>query len=95
MAKSSRAGRGNLDARRAKLFWNGRSQALRLPRDFRFEGDEVLIRREGEAVILEPIPKATWPKGYWARIDRLRAGLDFPEAEPLGGSLHEVSLDDE
>ncbi|MDE1146638.1 MAG: type II toxin-antitoxin system VapB family antitoxin [Azospirillaceae bacterium] len=39
----------------AKLFWSGRSQAVRLPKDFRFEGQEVRIRRHGNAVILEPI----------------------------------------
>ena len=39
----------------AKLFWAGRSQAVRLPKDFRFEGDEVRIRKQGAAVILEPI----------------------------------------
>ena len=42
----------------AKLFKNGRSQAVRLPKEFRFEGDEVLVRRDestGE-VILAPSP---------------------------------------
>jgi len=39
----------------AKVFWSGRSQAVRLPKDFRFDGDEVRIRRHGNAVILEPI----------------------------------------
>jgi antitoxin VapB len=39
-------------SQRAKLFRNGRSQAVRLPKGFRFEGDEVEIRREGDAVIL-------------------------------------------
>ena len=39
----------------AKLFWSGRSQAVRLPRQFRMEGDEVRIRRQGAAVILEPM----------------------------------------
>lgn len=39
----------------AKLFRNGNSQAVRLPRQFRFQGDEVRIRREGDAVILEPL----------------------------------------
>ncbi|TWB82428.1 antitoxin VapB [Nitrospirillum amazonense] len=39
----------------AKLFWSGRSQAVRLPKDFRFQGEEVRIRRHGNAVILEPI----------------------------------------
>ncbi|MBM3928364.1 MAG: AbrB/MazE/SpoVT family DNA-binding domain-containing protein [Sphingomonadales bacterium] len=37
----------------AKLFWSGRSQAVRLPKEFRFEGAEVTIRREGGRVILE------------------------------------------
>ena len=39
----------------AKLFWPGRSQAVRLPRQFRMKGDEVRIRRQGAAVILEPM----------------------------------------
>jgi antitoxin VapB len=40
----------------AKLFMNGRSQAVRLPKEFRFEGDEVRIRKTAEgAVILEPL----------------------------------------
>ena len=39
----------------AKLFWNGRSQAVRLPKEFRMPGKEVRIRRQGAAVVLEPI----------------------------------------
>lgn len=39
----------------AKLFTNGRSQAVRLPREFRFEGDRVRIRRVSEGVLLEPL----------------------------------------
>ena len=38
----------------AKLFMNGRSQAVRLPREFRFDGDEVYIKKVGDAVILIP-----------------------------------------
>jgi antitoxin VapB len=38
----------------AKLFMNGRSQAVRLPKEFRFEGKEVYVHREGEQVILSP-----------------------------------------
>jgi antitoxin VapB len=41
---------------RARVFWSGRSQAVRLPKEYRFEGTEVRIRRQGSAVILEPIP---------------------------------------
>ncbi len=50
---------------KAKLFINGRSQAVRLPKEFRFEGDEVLIRKEGKSVILEPISKSEWPNNFW------------------------------
>ena len=39
----------------AKLFWTGRSQAVRLPKEFRMAGTEVRIRRQGAAVVLEPI----------------------------------------
>lgn len=38
----------------AKLFQNGQSQAVRLPKDFRFEGDRVAIKRVGKAVVLLP-----------------------------------------
>ena len=43
----------------AKIFMNGRSQAVRLPADFRFKGHEVYIERQGDAVILRPKP-AGW-----------------------------------
>ena len=39
----------------AKLFRNGRSQAVRLPKEFRFEGDRVRIRRTNQGVLLEPL----------------------------------------
>lgn len=38
----------------AKLFKNGRSQAVRLPKEYRFEGDEVMVSRLGAAVVLLP-----------------------------------------
>jgi antitoxin VapB len=38
----------------AKLFQNGQSQAVRLPKEFRFKGDEVIIKRSGNAVVLIP-----------------------------------------
>lgn len=43
----------------AKVFITGRSQAVRLPKEFRFEGKEVFIHREGDNVILSPKP-ASW-----------------------------------
>jgi antitoxin VapB len=54
---------------KAKLFWTGRSQAVRLPKEFRFEGNEVSIRRQGSSVVLEPIAK-DYSKD-WAWLDDL------------------------
>ena len=42
--------------RTAKVFMNNRSQAVRLPKEFQFDTDEVFIRKEGENVILSPRP---------------------------------------
>ena len=39
----------------AKLFRNGQSQAVRLPKEFRFEGEQVFIQRVGNAVVLLPV----------------------------------------
>ncbi len=65
--------------RRAKLFVAGRSQAVRLPRDFRLPGSEVRISREGRRIILEPIEAARrdangWTIGIWQEIDALLDG---------------------
>lgn len=52
----------------AKLFKNGNSQAVRLPRAFRLPGKEASIRREGHKIILEPLGSAKWPKGFFRSI---------------------------
>jgi antitoxin VapB len=75
---------------RAKVFQNGRSQAVRLPKEFRFVGREVSIRREGNAVILEPIKRRSWPRGYWERLRELQ--LDF-EVEPMRPELEDLDVD--
>ena len=54
----------------AKIFWSGRSQAVRLPKSYRFDGDAVHIRRHGNAVILEPIADD------WTWLDALVGPLD-------------------
>jgi antitoxin VapB len=54
----------------AKLFWSGRSQAVRLPKEFRIQGNEVRIRRQGAAIILEPIALD------WGWLDALTSPLD-------------------
>ena len=63
----------------AKLFTHGGSQAVRLPKEFRFDGSEVRIRKEGDRVILEPAER-DW-ETFWAKIDELAeaAGEPFPD----------------
>lgn len=65
----------------AKLFWNGRSQAVRLPKEFRFEGDRVRVTRMGAGVLIEPLPtveKETLEE-LFARMDAMGADPLFPE----------------
>jgi antitoxin VapB len=77
-------------AETAKVFTHGGSQAVRLPKAFRFEGTEVRIRRDGDAVILEPKvvdrrrprTEADW-EAFWARIDAIGdPGEPFPDPPP-------------
>jgi antitoxin VapB len=58
----------------AKLFRNGRSQAVRLPREFRFEGDRVRVRRAGRGVLVEPM---------FADVSEWFAELDRVAPEPF------------
>lgn len=64
----------HVSAQRAKVFWSGRSQAVRIPKDFRFDTDEVSIRREGRKVILEP--STGRHEDGWAWLDRLSGNID-------------------
>jgi len=69
----------------AKLFQHGGSQAVRLPKAFRFEGKEVRIERHGDEVVLTPLPAAKFHS--FAEIARHLAetfpeGGDFPEPPP-------------
>lgn len=52
----------------AKIFMNGRSQAVRLPKEYRFEGNEVFIKKVGDAVVLIP---------YYAPWQTLFESLDM------------------
>jgi antitoxin VapB len=68
----------------AKLFMHGRSQAVRLPKEFRLPGNEVHVRRVGNAVLLEPIGMSDRERiaAVFAAIDR-RGGRGFlPEGRP-------------
>lgn len=59
----------------AKLFWSGRSQAVRLPKEYRLEAEEVRIRRHGNALVLEPIAE------NWEWLDAISGQLDADAAE--------------
>jgi antitoxin VapB len=67
----------------AKLFMHGRSQAVRLPKEFRFEGTEVHVRRVGDKVILEPLSKPPFNYDAWrANLDALGARDFLPYGLP-------------
>jgi antitoxin VapB len=63
------------DTATAKLFKHGRSQAVRLPKEFRMPGREVRVRRIGRAVLLEPIDAEFDLAAWFAKIDEY---LDEP-----------------
>ena len=63
----------------AKLFINGRSQAVRLPKEFRFEGDEVFIKRVGDAVVL--LPRHGWGT-LFAALDAFEPGFTIERRQP-------------
>jgi antitoxin VapB len=50
------------------VFLNGRSQAVRIPKELRFETKEVSIRRLGDGVLLEPLKASVWPAEYFESI---------------------------
>ena len=63
----------------ARLFTNGNSQAVRLPKEFRFEGDEVVIKKVGNAVIL--LPKIYAYQDLKALLDEI-GPLDLERQQP-------------
>ena len=67
---------------RAKLFKNGGSQAVRLPKDCRFPDTqtEVVVRREGHRIVLEPVD--AWPEDFLACIGAWTGEIPRPKQEP-------------
>lgn len=61
----------------AKLFRNGRSQAVRLPREFRFKGDRVRVRRAGRGVLVEPVFSDA--SEWFAEMDRFAQEPFMPD----------------
>jgi antitoxin VapB len=66
---------------RAKLFQHGRSQAVRLPKEFRFEGTEVYVRRVGADVVLSSQPKAAM-QNLLDALDEFEPGFVMERAQP-------------
>lgn len=68
----------------AKVFWSGRSQAVRLPKEFRFETGEVSIKRRGNALIIEPVPESwNWLDALVGEVDEdfARAAQENPQPQ--------------
>lgn len=71
--------------RHARLFKNGRNQALRIPREFELPGDEAIIRKEGDRLIIEPIAKKPGLLellASWEPLDEEFPEIDDPPADP-------------
>ena len=66
--------------RQIKLFKNGRNQAVRIPREFELPGEEAIIRKDGQRLIIEPAP----PKSLLAVLAALPTlDEEFPPIEDL------------
>ena len=67
----------------AKLFRNNRSQAVRIPVEFELPGDKVLISREGDRLVIEPVRKSglTALLAQWAKEPPLGSEDEFPEID--------------
>jgi antitoxin VapB len=66
----------------AKIFTTGRSQAVRLPKAFRFATSEVTIERQGDAVILRPkLDSATWAQQVLAAVAAFDGDFKLERAE--------------
>lgn len=65
-------------ARHVKLFRNGRNQAVRIPVEFELPGDEAIMHRDGERLVIEPVRK----RGLVALLKSMKPlDEDFPEIE--------------
>ena len=75
--------------RHVRLFRNGRNQALRIPREFELAGDEAILRKEGDRLIVEPVHK-----GRLLALLATLPALDepFPDVDDDLGPLDDVSL---
>lgn len=79
----------NAPERRVRLFRNGANRALRIPRDMEFEGDEALVRKEGDTLIVTPVRKGRLLEllDSWEPLED-----PFPDVDSDLGTLDDVDL---
>ena len=80
----------NPEIKRASLFRNGRNQALRIPRSFELPGKEVMVHREGERLIIEPVAREPGLLSVLAGLKPLK--LEFPDVDDALMPLDDVRL---
>jgi antitoxin VapB len=77
----------------ARVFWSGRSQAVRLPKEFRLAEGEVTIRRDGSSLVIEPlrVDRNGWPAGFFRIFGSVSRAFDLGDRsvpherpDPLG-----------
>ncbi|WP_422648082.1 AbrB/MazE/SpoVT family DNA-binding domain-containing protein [Cupriavidus sp. H18C1] len=73
------------EGRHVRLFRNGRNQAVRIPREFELPGEEAIMRREGDKLIIEPIPPASFRAllAQWEPLDETWPDIDDRPPEPV------------
>jgi virulence-associated protein VagC len=71
---------GTMATKRASVFWNGGSQAVRLPKEFRFESNSVEIEQHGNVLILKPAEKE-WSDEFWACLGLLSSDVKRQKAK--------------
>ncbi|MDZ7759358.1 MAG: AbrB/MazE/SpoVT family DNA-binding domain-containing protein [Desulfovermiculus sp.] len=75
--------------RRVRLFRNGRSQAIRIPKEFELEGTEAIVRKKGDQLVIEPASR----KGLLATLAELEnLEQDFPDIDQGLGAPDRVEL---
>ena len=78
------------DERIVRLLRNGRNQAVRIPREFEFDADEAVMRRDGDRLVLEPVPRPGL-LAYLATLDPIED--PFPDVDADLLPLDDPSMD--
>lgn len=71
--------------RHVRLFRNGRNQAVRIPRELELPGNEAIVHREGDRLIIEPVTVKPFSEllAQWAPLDETFPDIDNLQAEPV------------